>query len=211
MCWKKEKVNLRLLDYCLWLNQPVYARIPRDVLHKMYDEAVRYGSVTAEKYPIEQEGMFEDQFRKYGVADIRTFLQPNLFNVGEKGFYLPSEKIIYYNASFAAMLLQTGSEANICGNEEEIRRAILLHELFHHIEEHLEKPTHQYLRQQYKLHAGSIFREIAAFTFANVQMMDFICQMIDVMWLKAFAPKQYEILCTTYFTVEENEEFYPES
>jgi len=175
----------------------------------MYDEAVRYGSAMAEKYPVKQEGMLEDQFRKYGVADIQTSFQQDLFKVGEKGFYLPSEKTIYYNASFTAMLLQTEPEANICGNE--IRRAILLHEFFHHIEEHLEKPTHLYLRQQYKLHAGSIFREIAAFAFSNVQMIDSICQMIDVMWLKAFSPKQYESLCTTYFTAGENEEFYPES
>lgn len=198
MYWEKNKVNVRLLDHCLWLNQHVYARTPREVLLKMYDEAVQYGSVMAEKYPVRQEGMLEDQLRKYGVAYIRTSSRQDLFDVGEKGFYLPSEKTIYNNALYAATLLRTEPEAAICGNEEEIRRAVLLHEFFHHIEEHLEKPTHLYLKQQYKLHAGLIFREIAAFAFSNNQMMGSICQMIDVMWLKAFSSKQYESLCTAY-------------
>jgi len=73
----------------------------------------------------------------------------------------------------------------------EMRERILIHELFHHLEETKEQPLDKFLQQQSKRPVHSAFRDVGAYAFANrIFAGPLPCQLIDFIWMMEKAPRR---------------------
>lgn len=173
----------RELDYALWLSSPVFVKIPKEIMDGFYTNAVAYGRELAVKYPIgtKTPAEFADSL---GVKKIKILHQADGQSGMVKAYYVPEEKTIYWDDTFAEKLMELSGAEEAVGSRSDVERAILLHELFHHLEETAEQPTDSMIYERYSRRCPPIFREIGAFAFVNEQMPGYCCQRIDAFWLK---------------------------
>ena len=200
--WNKETVNVKILEFCLGLSAPMYARIESRKLEQLYNESVKYGQTLASKYPLKNENI-QSELINYGVSEIQTFQTLSLKNVSEKAYYDIDTKQIVWDDQFAITLFQKDDQAEeLLGSVQKVEQALLIHEFFHFIEENFEMPTDEFVFPNCHTNIASIFREIAAFAFTNVELDNYICQFIDVLSLKINKPTQYNELCRQYLIRE---------
>jgi len=96
---------------------------------------------------------------------------------------MPDERKIYLNEAFITLMSDHFPR-------EYITNALIAHELFHHIEEALEQPTDYALSQTYRTFVSPVYRDIAAFAFANAAIPGMVCQAIDIRWLEMRHPER---------------------
>ncbi len=186
--------SARILDTALWLGWGAYGRFPWADRLRLRDMAAAYGEELARRRPVPPRGEPEDALKKLGVVEVRFFEESDLFKAREKAFYLPDEKVVSCNRAFAPVLLGAVPDAQAeLWDAQTVLWAILLHEVFHHLEEHAAQPTDLWMRQRGEW-AGPAYREIAACAYANALLPGYICQKIDALWLRACRPQQFETL-----------------
>lgn len=183
-----------LLDFALWLDRPIFARMSRQKLKQYYDDAVGYGRRLAHKYPMDAKSMLSDMLA-LGINEVIDFTPEEKESATDRAYYNPVTRTVHWNSSFAVNLLTQRNACVLLSSEEEINRMILLHETFHHIEEMMEEPADIMLRKQYAHSISPIFREIAAFAFTNAQGGKVPCQLVDLLWLQVFAEDKYKKIC----------------
>jgi hypothetical protein len=209
-----ESTITKTIDKLLWLSGPVFKKDP-DKQEMLYDEAVLIGRETAKKYPLEI-GNIRESIERLNIAEIELFSKPG----GERAYYLLEERKICINATFVSEMAEYFRSDSLSSENqtrlslisnfrsgghftyETIMNTLISHEVFHHIEETLSKPTDSLLRRSFKSFASPIYREIAAFAFANAQMFPLACQAIDVYWLKKQHPQKYADIENEYQQIE---------
>ncbi|MDO5602123.1 MAG: hypothetical protein Q4G07_05075 [Oscillospiraceae bacterium] len=186
--------SARILDAALWLGGPVYGRLPWAERLRLRDTAAAYGEELARRWPLAPCGEPAEALKKLGVAEVRFFEEDDLFQAREKACYLPDEKIVSCNRAFAPALLCAAPDARAeLWDAQTVLWAVLLHEAFHHLEEHAAQPADLWMRRRGE-RAGPVYREIAACAYANALLPGYICQKIDALWLRACRPQQFETL-----------------
>lgn len=173
----------RELDFHLWLNSPIYARMPMEAKNRYYADAVSYGKMLAQRHPVGLSRLLSD-ILAMGVQNVIPFTDQERNSLSDRAYYFPQTRTIHWNDRFSAELLNAASRlAQGCFSSEEIDRAILLHETFHHIEETMEQPTDKMLSLRYNRFFAPVFRELAAFAYVNALWGKGPCQEIDMLWL----------------------------
>ena len=187
-------IDIKKLDFFLYLSSPVFKKVSPSRLELLYTGACEYGSFLAKRYPF---SAYESKKAAHTLgAVIIPYDKKDLCVCRDKAYYEPFSKEIHWNHLFPLRLLKEKEALNFFKDVETIRGAVLTHELFHHIEEHLEVPADEYLRRIHKGWINPIFREIAAFSFTNKKITPLYSQFIDLFQLKIENP-QYYTLCIT--------------
>ena len=187
MFMELRDIDIKVIDKLLWLSSPVFKRCPQK--HEdLYNESVQIGRNTAEQFPVDP-GSIQANFAAIGVRGIKYFQQAG----GDRAYYLPEEQAICINDLFVAEMAEYFlSQEMAYFTQEKVKEALILHELFHHIEETLTTPTDSLLRSRRKVFVPPIYRDIAAFAFVNACIPGMVCQVIDVFWFKKEHPQKYE-------------------
>ena len=178
-----SNIDIKAIDKVLWLSSPAFKRNPQK--HEMLQsEAIRIGEETAKKYPLALDSIMSEP-ESFDVKGIEYFAQSN----GDRAYYVPREKKIYLNSAFISEMADYFKSQQIeFFTRENITNALIAHELFHHIEETMEQPTDAVLRHIHKTSVPPIYRDIAAFSFANALIPGMVCQIIDMHWMKMRYP-----------------------
>ena len=174
-----NNIDIKALNRVLWLSSPAFKQNPQK--HEMLQsEAMRIGEKTAEKYPLDMSSIASELI-KLDVKGIEYFAQNN----GDRAYYVPHEKKIYLNSMFISEMTDYFNSQQIeFYTRENITNALIAHEIFHHIEETREQPTDALLKRIHKTSVPPIYRDIAAFSFANTLIPGVVCQIIDMHWMK---------------------------
>lgn len=179
-------IDIKAINRALWLSSPSFKQNPKkhDALQS---EAIRIGEETSRRYPLNICNVVSE-LTNLGIKGIEYFAQSN----GDRAYYLLDEMKIYLNSVFISEMTDYFKSQQIeFFSHENIMNALILHELFHHIEETLTKPTDDVLKNIHKTSVPPIYRDIAAFAFANAAIPGMICQVIDIFWLKMRYPEKY--------------------
>ena len=178
--------DIQKIDKLLWLSSPAFKRNPGKH-ESLYSSAVQIGKETAGLYPV-KPGDIASALVEYSLGAVKYFAQSD----GDRAYYLPGERKIYINDSFVSeMAGYFASQEVTCFTRETIVNALILHELFHHIEETLTQPTDSLLKSMHNTFVPPVYRDIAAFSYVNTLMPDIACQVIDLYWLKKRHPEKY--------------------
>lgn len=189
-----EQQNLaQRLDLLLWLDLPIFARMPRETLLLYHGAAAEYGRSLARRYPHTPGHIVEDMLG-LGVSKVVDFTPAEKETLTDRAYYEPQTKEVHWNSNFSLDLLSKCGDGPLPCSAGEIDQAILLHEAFHHIEESLETPADAMLQKRYSRFFAPVFREISAFAFVNEQAQNGPCQLVDLLWLKVNAQNRYEYL-----------------
>ena len=173
------KFDINEIDRFLWLSSPAFKKNPGKH-EKLHAEAVLIGKKTADDYPVDPSDVMAT-LRRYNVNEIKYFSQ----NGGDRAYYMTDEKNIYLNEMFISDMARLfESLENKFFTYEKIQSALLLHELFHHIEETITQPTDALLSIKLKTFVPPVYRDISAFAYVNSLIPDMVCQFIDLYWLR---------------------------
>jgi len=179
--------EVREIDELLWLSLPGFAKNveKRKVLHI---EATRIGKETAKDYPVNMDNIVLS-LENINVNGLEFFSKED----SDRAYYMVDERKIYVNELFIIEMADYfKSQAMPYYTFETIKNALVLHEAYHHIEETITKPTDELLESKFNTFVPQIYRDIAAFSYANSIMGTTICQMIDIFWLKKHHPRQFK-------------------
>lgn len=176
---KEQWERARELDFRLWLNSPVYTRMPVREKTQYYSDAVACGREQARRHPLNLSQLIPDMFT-LGIQSIVPFTEKERNVLTDRAYYEPRTRSVHWNDRFSTAL--TAARKGHFSSEE-IDQAILLHETFHHIEETLTQPTDQMLSQKHQRFFAPVFREFAAFAYINELWGKGPCQEIDMLWL----------------------------
>jgi len=183
------EADVEEIDKLLWLSSPAFKRNPAK--HEMlYAEAVRIGKETAIKYPV-KIGDTAFSLEEFGVSGVEFFNRDR----GDRAYYMPDERKIYINQSFVSEMADYfKSLGNAYFTADIIMKGLLLHELYHHIEENLTQPTDSLLKNMHNVVVPPVYRDIAAFAFVNALIPKMTCQLIDVFWLRKHCFEKFEVI-----------------
>lgn len=191
---------IRRLDDLLWLRGYAGSSMNRQDLDRAYSLAVVFGRKAAEKTPISGTAdprEFDAQLFSHGIKAITAFSETGESGRFTHAYYDENTQAIAYDEAFAAEVIGI-SGGKLPWNAEEIRRALLLHELFHHLETTNIGLTYEFIRGQTGRRppkaSRNLWRDIAAFAFVHAQRPAMSCQLLDLCWLKRHAPERYAAL-----------------
>lgn len=126
---------------------------------------------------------------KIGVKDI-CYIKSGAEKNSLRAYYEPDTSRIFINADSIEEMMKILKyyELNYF-NECDILRMYILHEVFHHIEEKLERRIDAVLKSKTNTTANlEVFRDIAAFSFVNAYEKIIPCQITDFVWKCYFYP-----------------------
>jgi len=189
MLKKLSDADIWEIDKILWLSSPAFKR--NFEKHEMfYANAVLVGKETAISCAVKKTSI-KSSLAKFNVKGVEYFTQES----GDRAYYMPEEEKIYVNEYFLSEMAEYFKKLDILDFTFEIMLdALILHELFHHIEEIITKPTDALLGELYSTVVPQIYRDIAAFSFVNTIMQPTVCQLIDVFWIKKHRPNQFVLI-----------------
>jgi hypothetical protein len=213
-----ESAYTKTIDKLLWLSGPVFKKDPGKQ-EMLYDEAVLLGTATAKKYPFEFCNI-QASLELLNITEIEFFSKSG----GDRAYYLLDEKKIYVNETFVFEMAEYFKSESLASERHErlslacscpspelftyetIMNTLISHEVFHHIEETLTEPTDLLLRRAIKSFVSPVYREIAAFAYANALIFPLACQTIDIYWLKKQNPQKYADIESKYQQIERKTE-----
>jgi len=109
-----------------------------------------------------------------------------------RAFYDPNTFEIVVSEGRIDELLEALEDCSIRITREDIWQMIIEHEVFHHIEETKEQPLDIILAEDTVSLPPAAIRDIGAFAFANCAPGRPPCQLLDLVWMKKYAPKRLE-------------------
>lgn len=192
--------QIRRLDNLLWLQGYACASMTPQNLDRAYALALEFGYTAAENTPLPPTSdplEFDIQLLSYGIKAINTFFQTEESGRFAHAYYNEEIQSIVYDETFATDVLAVSS-GYLQLTVEDIRQALLLHELFHHLEIKNIGLTYEFIKSQCGRRppkaSRNLWRDIAAFAFVHTKRPSIYCQILDLCWLKLHLPERYVTL-----------------
>ncbi len=189
--------QIRRLDDMLWLQGYACSSMKQMDKELAYFMAIQFGTDVAANNPVDSKiepNTFDRTLLDFGVNGLHTFSQKGEAKGFSHAYYNEPTKEIAYDETFAKDIIYicTGF---LPWKEEDIRQALLLHELFHHLENTCVGFTPDFIAnstsRRLPKSSWNLWRDIAAFAFVHTQRPDMYCQLVDLCWMKKHMPDQY--------------------
>lgn len=180
--------SVKHLDSLITLN--MISCISHD-LDKIWEKAVKIGQSWRLKYWNEALKS-KDNLLALGLTRLRTMSPVEEMVWRARAFYDPNTFEIVVSESRIDELLEALEDCSIRITKEDIWQMIIEHEVFHHIEETKEQPLDIILAEDTVSLPPAAIRDIGAFAFANCAPGRPPCQLLDLVWMKKYAPKRLE-------------------
>lgn len=176
------------LDMLLTLQNPIFSKLSGEEKKRLQGIAANIGADYFLRY-FNKENTLKLELGRLGVSRVISFEEDGEINSTSRAYYNPATKIISINNAAMDDSYHLIAEYGLpiyC--RESMKKIHILHELFHHIEEHWAEPVDEVMARRLGCRVNPAFRDIAAFKFVNKATGLPPCQLIDFLWLCRYAP-----------------------